>query len=140
VKKPIFTVCVSLLAATSAAGQWLETTIWLSDSLGGVTIPRCVTYNSTDNTVYVGGESDDCVVVIDGATNQKIARITAGSGVFAFCYNPQDNKVYCADYHDDGVTVIDGTSNRVIATIPVGEAPLCSLLQPSEQQCLLCEH
>ena len=47
-----------LLAA--ASGQWLEATIDLGDSLGGLIHPHCLAYNSTENTIYVGGESGRC--------------------------------------------------------------------------------
>ncbi len=61
--------------------------------------------------------------MIDGATNQKIARIPAGSDISALCWNSTNNKVYCANYGSDNVTVIDGATNQVITTIPVGVYP-----------------
>ena len=63
---------------SAVSGQWLETTIYLPDSLGGLTHPQCLVYNTTNNTIYVGGQYGDCVIAIDGATNQRIARIPTG--------------------------------------------------------------
>jgi YVTN family beta-propeller protein len=76
-----------------AGGQWLEATIYLPDSFGGVGSPRYLVYNTTNNTIYVGGEYGDCVIAIDGATDQRIARIPAGSGIYALCCNPQTHYV-----------------------------------------------
>uniref|UniRef100_A0A7V5XZR8 YncE family protein n=1 Tax=candidate division WOR-3 bacterium TaxID=2052148 RepID=A0A7V5XZR8_UNCW3 len=69
-----FTFLCSLLPAFLFS-QWLETTIYLSDSFSGMTYPQAFTYNTTNNKIYVGGEEGNCVIVIDGETNQKIARI-----------------------------------------------------------------
>ena len=109
----LFTICCLLCAV--GAGQWFETLIDLRDSLGGLANPRCFAYDSINNTVYVGAESGGCIVAIDGATNEKIARIPAGPKVFALCCNSRENKVYAADYLADSVTIIDAAGNRVIA-------------------------
>ena len=60
---PLTLILLFSLAATAAA-QWLETTIYLPDMRS----PHCLTYNSTNNTVYVGG--GNCIVAIDGVTNK----------------------------------------------------------------------
>ena len=65
----LLAVCCCLSAAHS---QWLEKTIYLPDSLGPLTGLRCLVFDSANNTVYVGGERGNCVLAIDGATNQKI--------------------------------------------------------------------
>ena len=103
--------------------QWLETTIYLSDSLSGMAYPQAFTYNATNNKIYVGGEYGNCVIVIDGETNQKIAKIPAGRGIYSLCWNSTNNKVYCANKYSNNVTVIDGATNQVITTIQVGRYP-----------------
>ncbi|MEO0078689.1 MAG: YncE family protein [candidate division WOR-3 bacterium] len=117
-----------------ACGQYLEATIRLSDSLGTLAVPRCLAYNSTNNTVYVGGEHGNCVVAIDGATNQKIARIPVGFAVYAILYNQQENKVYCADYHADNVIIVNGATNRVTSVVPVGDCPYALGFNPLENK------
>ena len=92
-------ICCCLSAVS---GQWLETTIYLPDSFGGLTQPQCLVYDSLNNFVYVGGA--ECVMAIDGATNRRVARIPTGLGTRALCVSPE-NKVYCAS--NDSVTVID---------------------------------
>lgn len=111
------------LLPTFLPAQWLETTIYLPDSLCGVCLPEVFTYNATNNKMYVGGYSGHGVIVFDGATHRKIARISAGRDVRTLCWNSTSNKVYCADYDGGKVTVIDGVTNAVIATVAVGSNP-----------------
>jgi YVTN family beta-propeller protein len=110
------------LLVVTASAQWLETTIYVPDSLCGLVPPSCLLHNPTNNTVYVGG-GGDCAIAIDASTNQKIARIPTGSSVSAMCHNPLNNKVYCATPGSSNVTVIDAAANEVIATVPVGDGP-----------------
>jgi len=70
-------VISSVLLASVASGQWLETTIYLPDSLNSLTAPDFLEYNSTDNTIYVSGNAFQ-IVAIDGETNQKTAWIEVG--------------------------------------------------------------
>jgi hypothetical protein len=46
---------LALLVVSLVSGQVLEKTIYLPDSLSGMPNPQCLAYNSTNNTVYVGG-------------------------------------------------------------------------------------
>jgi len=119
----ILGIAVICLIIGLGQGQWLETTIYLPDSLSGISRPQAFTYNATNNKIYVGGEYGDGVIVIDGATNQVIATIPVGDGPCALIWNSTNNKVYCANIDSDNVTVIDGATNQVITTIPVGDAP-----------------
>jgi len=100
-----------LLLPILLSAQWLETTIYIPDSLCGIHDPQTFTYNPTNNKIYVGGAYSNYVIVIDGASNQKIAKIPVGSYTLALCYNPTNNKVYCANMLSDNVTVIDGDTN-----------------------------
>ncbi len=123
---PKYVLVVALIVAVLPPllpAQWLETTIHIPDSLCGVAEPAALAYNPTHNKIYVSGREGNCVIVIDGETNQKVAKIPAGSGVFSLCYNPTNNKVYCANSYSDNVTVIDGASNNVITTITAGSEP-----------------
>lgn len=109
-------LCLSIFLGF-AQSQYLETTIYLPDSLCGVSMPYLLLYNRTNNKIYVGGEEGNVVIVIDGVTNEKIARIPVGRHIKAFCWNSQNNKVYVAS--PQKVTVIDGVSNNIITTIAI---------------------
>jgi YVTN family beta-propeller protein len=104
--------------------QQVINNILLPDSLGSMPDGAfsCV-YNETNNCIYVGGE--DFVFVLDGATDQKIARIPVTGSVTTMLWVPGENKVFCAHYDDTRVTIIDGSSNSVVTTIPVGVYPNC---------------
>jgi YVTN family beta-propeller protein len=123
-KSKLVLVAACFLLYAVGTSQWLETTVLLPDSLGGMGNPQCFAYDSANNTVYVGGERGECVLAIDGATNERVARIPAGSNVSALCYNPQNNKVYCANRGGNDVAVIDGATNQVVATVAVGAGPV----------------
>ncbi len=82
-KKQVFLTLLLLFLPLLLSAQWLETTIYVPDSLCGIHNPRAFTYNNTNNTIYVGGEDGNCVIAIDGATNEKIARIPAGENIKA---------------------------------------------------------
>ena len=94
-----------LMLCSLSVGQWREKDILLPDSLGGIAYPQAMVWDSADNKVFVGGDSG--VLVIDGATDTRVARVWTNSTVVALCYNPQNNRVYCANYESADVTVID---------------------------------
>lgn len=123
-----------ILAPSLITAQWLETTIYVPDSLCGVLNPQAFTYNTTNNKIYVGGEAGDCVIAIDGATNEKIARIPTGINVAALCWNSVNNKVYCANRNSSNVTVIDGATNSVITTVAVGSNPMAFAWNPTQNR------
>jgi YVTN family beta-propeller protein len=124
----LLALCCCLSAAHS---QWCEKTLLLPDTFGGLKSPGCLTYDSANNTIYVGG--GNCVLAIDGTTNQKIARIPAGSPA-VLCYNPTNNKVYCANLYSNNVTVIDGATNGVLATVVTGGGPAALCYNPTDNK------
>ena len=122
-------VLAGLLTGTAQA-QWLDTTLYLGVGLG----PNALVYDSVSNKVYCANYAGDNVTVIDGATNQVITTMRAGSGPYALCSNPQDNKVYCANYDSHSVTVIDGASNQVITTVAAGSGPCALCYNPQDNK------
>jgi len=104
--------------------QQVINNILLPDSLGSISdgVFSCV-YNETNNCIYVGG--GDFVFVLDGVTDQRIARIPVTGTVTSMLWVPGENKIFCAHYDDARVTVIDGASNSLITTLPVGVFPFC---------------
>jgi YVTN family beta-propeller protein len=124
------------LGATAGYGQWLEKTVMLPDTLGWLSFPWSLVHNPQNNKIYVG--CDDGILVIDGTTSQRLARIKmTGGRVWALCYNPQNNRVYAADLDRDYVFVIGGESDSVITLIGVGREPyaLCYNAQDNKVYC-----
>ena len=135
-KKAVLISAVILLTSSLSFGQWLETTIWLPDSMVGLYDPVCLAYNPTNDRVYVGGRVGVGLFVIDGASSQKIAKLRTKAGVRALCYNQVHNKLYVAA-QADSIAVVDGTSSSVVAMVPVGRVPwlICCNSQGSKAYC-----
>jgi YVTN family beta-propeller protein len=123
------------LLASPASPQYLETTIKLPDTLGWLSFPWSVARNTANNKIYVG--CDDGILVIDGTTNQRLARIKmTGGRAWALCYNPHNNKVYCADLGLGRVVVIGGATDSVIATREIVAYSLCYNSQSNKVYCV----
>jgi YVTN family beta-propeller protein len=122
--KCLFTITFILLIIPSLPAQQVINNILLPDSMGGMPEGAyCCVYNETNNCVYAGGL--DLVIVIDGTTNQKIARIPVTGYITAMLWVPGENKIFCICYDKAKVTIIDGANNSVITTVPVGVYPIC---------------
>jgi YVTN family beta-propeller protein len=128
--KLLMPAIVCAMSLTSA--QWYETTLMVPDTLGRMLHPVCFSYDSANNTVYVGGDS--CVIALDGETNEKTARVSVGSRVSDLCYVPQNNRIYSANAWSDNVTVIDGVTNSVISTLSAGRGPVAFCYNPQDNK------
>jgi YVTN family beta-propeller protein len=103
--------------------QQVISNILLPDSMGGMPNGAyCCVYNEANNCIYVGGE--DLVIVIDGVSDRKIARIPVEGKVTSMLWVPGENKIFCTHYDDARLTVIDAASNSVITTMLVGVNPI----------------
>jgi len=117
-------VCCCLSAVS---GQWLEKTIGLSDSFGSLR-PRAVYYVPGSNCVYVAG--DDGVIVVDAATNARVARIELDEPM-SMAFNSRDNKVYMGSAEDDSLSVIDPATHHVVSRLQVGRHPSSVCYNPT---------
>lgn len=70
------------------------------------------------------------VVVMDTATNQKVATIPAQSVPYGVAVNPTGTRVYVTNNNSGTVSVINAQSNSVITHIPVGNAPAEVVVKP----------
>ncbi len=113
-KSKLILLAVCLLAAL-ASGQWLETVLELPS-------PSALCYGPTNNKVYCSSSPSQSLVVIDGATNQRITNIPDAGGV-SLLYNPASNVIYSGMYWDSAIAVVDGVSNSVIARPKIGGTP-----------------
>ncbi|MCX7731958.1 MAG: hypothetical protein N2248_02195 [candidate division WOR-3 bacterium] len=106
----------SALLVSILTAQWLERYIYLGDSLNGPYAPDRIFYNPGNNNVFVFGDGP-VVLVFDGVSGRKIARIDLPAYPAGFCYHPQANKLYVAGTE---VVVIDAAASRIIRTISPG--------------------
>jgi len=125
---------ILILGGSISNAQWVETTIPLTDSAGGVRSPKAIAYDSVSDRVYVCGDRGGYVVVIDGATNQKLGRIAVPSGGSDVLWNRATGKLYHGDFYNNSVTVIDCASGQVLRTIPVGSSPREFCLDPGSNK------
>jgi len=112
---------MAVLATTLARGVEPDWTIYVPDSLSGLMYSKCAAYNPVTDKVYVGG-TGNCVIVIDCATNKKVARIPTNSGCLAMFCSPVNGRIYCVG---DLLTVIDGATDSVVKTLPVSREAFC---------------
>ena len=111
----------SCLLCAILPAQWLEKVVPLPDSFSGMTNPLAFVVNTGNNTVYVGGGSgSSCLVVLDGVTHRKIARIPVPGHDHRLCYDPVQNKVYCISRYSPCVYVIDAAANALADSIDLG--------------------
>jgi len=106
-------ISICLLLAAQASGQWLEKTILLPDSCGGLIWPETAAWNTLQHRLYVTGGFANAVVAIDGGTNRRSARIPLPGGSHHICFNPRSNKLYCTQ--TASIAVIDCARESVIA-------------------------
>ena len=105
-----------------ASGQWLEKTVLLPDSCGGLIWPETAVWNTLQHRLFVTGGFADAVVAIDGGTNRRCARIPLPGGSHHVCFNPRSNKLYCTQ--DANVAVVDCARETVIANPAAGSIPM----------------
>jgi len=130
-------LAVLCLFVAGASAQFLETTIPLPDTLGGVGYPAAMAYNSTANRIYAGGSPSDRIAVVDAATGARVARILTppGEGIASLCHNPANNKLYASTYAASAkLLVIDGATNGVLATIPMSGYVYSICVNPATNQ------
>jgi len=77
-------------------------------------------WNPFRNKLYVISPDDSAICVIDGATDQIVARIDIGADAWPewMCYNSANDKVYVAGSGTPDVYVVDCADDVVVATVP----------------------
>jgi DNA-binding beta-propeller fold protein YncE len=115
IRSPVLSLTILVIGLVNVtSGVYLDKTIWLPDSLGGVLFPFRVIYHPGNNTVYI---LDDClgyILAIDATTHEKIARIPVVDGSWQLCLDTTAHRLYCGGY-DEGLTVVDCQTNTAVA-------------------------
>ncbi|MBN2465949.1 hypothetical protein JXD38_10055 [candidate division WOR-3 bacterium] len=121
----VFAVCAVISSVGQA--QWLETTIFLPDSFGGLTYVGAIGCNPERGEFLVGGTWGDCVLAVDCSTGRKVERIPAGMEVSSISYNGAERKVYAGGLVSQDITVIDAATDSVVTVVSPGHevAVLC---------------
>ena len=86
--------------------------------------PNSITFNQTNNKLYVVNKSSNNVSVIDCDDNSITNTITGFTNPHSCVYNINNNKVYVTNQTASSVSVINCETNTVTSTISsVGTAP-----------------
>ena len=75
---------------------------------------------SIAQTAYIPSVNNNCVTLIDIATNNVAGNIAVGNFPYGVSPSPDGSKVYVTNNGDNTVSVINTATNSVSATIPVG--------------------
>lgn len=111
-------VTMAIFCCLSAvSGQWVQTTIYLPDSLSGLDSICSVQFHSPNQTVYVGGNGE--LVAVDAGTHEKLARTTFPGALNMLCSSTASNKLYCASVYQESVWVMDCATNQLLTTVPL---------------------
>lgn len=119
---------LTLLFAVIAYGQFFEGYIALPENSPGMNRLRYLTYNRTNNKLYLYGNNGD-LAILDATTLNVIKKLCfLGVGDVPPCWLPQNNKLYfpaIVDTSDcDGFFVLDGETDSITDTVRTGVAGL----------------
>ena len=104
-----------LVLVSLSYGQWVVTTIQLSDSLSGLDSICSIQFHSPNHTVYIG--SDRTLVAVDAGTHWTLARINLPGSPNMLCGSTESNKLYCAPISQESVWVVDCATNQFLTTV-----------------------
>ena len=120
---PLLLCTVALaLGASIVLGQTLEKKFFIPDSLCGLTEASDAVYDSVDGRVYVAG-GGPFLIVIDGSSLRKIARIDLPGPLSAVTLDRTGTKLYGLDRFGESITIVDLGSGSVKGSVPVGTWP-----------------
>ncbi len=111
---------IGLVAVSICSGQYLETSIYLPDSLGGLDGITNVLFCPLDSTVWTAGKD---VTVVDPVSVSKLQVVARDADVYAMLYNHLEGRVYFTDLFADSLSVVDARTRVVVARVPVGDSP-----------------
>ena len=73
--------------------------------------------------IWVTCEASDTVIVVDAASQQKIAEIPAGGNPTGITFTPDGSRAFVSNRLDDTVSVIDAGARKTVATLKTGNEP-----------------
>ena len=122
------TAFLAVLLVSLAAGQYVESTFRLPDSIQMRWPERLVSVDC-DSTLWVGCRFFPYVVVVDPAGPAKLGLVESVTGIEylpSMAYNPNDDKVYMTvgrEQPDSTLLVFDAVTRRLIHALDAGPSP-----------------
>ena len=85
--------------------------------------PGSMALSELSKAVYVTGESDGAITVIDAQTQQVLARMKAKPGVRSIRFTPDGRYGFGINTKESTLNIFDAASNRMLHEVEVGKAP-----------------
>ncbi|MBM3315738.1 hypothetical protein FJY71_07885, partial [candidate division WOR-3 bacterium] len=102
-----------LAIAALAAGQWIEKTIWLPESLHSIEGTNVFVCDTASGKVYMGGWDAEYLHVLNSATRQKVKSYEL-SMVTALVHAAPAHRVYAVSPDYGEVWMIDDRTDSVV--------------------------
>jgi YVTN family beta-propeller protein len=95
--------------------------------------PGGITYDPSNDRIYVANIWSSTVSVINGSTNSVIDNILVGRYPLWPVYVPSNNQIYVTNAGSNDTYVINATTNRVVKSIAVGTEPFGIAYDPTNK-------
>lgn len=82
-----------------------------------------IAVDDVDDTVYVTGNSDDTLVVLDGRQGTVAESLAVGDQPLGLAVDQIDDTVYVTSFQDDSLTIIAGRTLTPVAVLGLGDGP-----------------
>jgi YVTN family beta-propeller protein len=133
-----FVLCSAFLISLTAViiPSLLDNTFFNTAQAHSATIPvgirpGGITYDPSNDRIYVANIWSSTVSVISGSTNSVISNILVGRYPLWPVYVPSNNQIYVTNAGSNDTYVINATTNRVVKSIAVGTEPFGIAYNPS---------
>ena len=98
--------------AGSKGAKWL-----LEEFSGAYKNPINLAFRPDGQEVWTACEASSSVIVVDAATQEKVAEIPVGGQPNDVTFSPDGTRAYVSNRLDDTVSVIDTAARKVVQTI-----------------------
>jgi YVTN family beta-propeller protein len=123
----VFVLCSAFLISLTAAiiPSLLDNTFFNTAQAHSATIPvgirpGGITYDPSNDRIYVANIWSSTVSVINGSTNSVSGNIWVGRYPLWPVYVPSNNQIYVTNASSNDTYVINAATNRVVKSIAVG--------------------
>jgi DNA-binding beta-propeller fold protein YncE len=95
-----------------------------------VTSPQSLALNPITNRLYVAGQGNDTVEVVDTVTRTSVGTLDVGGSSLGVEVDPTTNRVFVGDYSNGTLDVFGGADGLLDDTYPVGDEPITVAFDP----------
>ncbi|MBM3314967.1 hypothetical protein FJY71_03885, partial [candidate division WOR-3 bacterium] len=117
--------CVVVLALTAtAAGQWIDRTIWTPDSMHGIYEYDVLLHNPVTNRAYFGRRHGDPLQIYDASTRTKFVTHRNLYGARSIVHAPGQHRIYIG-FAELGIAALDDRADTLVhfLELPIEQVP-----------------